>query len=285
MSATTWEGSPERPPEAPEPPGRGDPRWMPWTAPVALVTALVAATVGGLIVALVATGFGYELDSGDTPPGVLLPATFLQDLGFVAAALFFARMAGPVRAAQFGLRATRALPAAGWIAAAYVAFLLFIAVWSPLVGMGDAEEQVDGLGVKDSDVALAFGALLVCVVAPVVEELFFRGFFYGALRNWKGTLPAAILTGLVFGAIHFGSADAEALVPLAFFGFVLCLLYERTGSLYPCIALHAINNSIAFGIAVDWSWEIPLLLAGSLSTCLLVARAGAQAFPRGRAVV
>ena len=60
--------------------------------------------------------------------------------------------------------------------------------------------------------------------------------------------PAAIITGLVFGAIHAGSAPAGFLCRSPFFGFVLCLLYWRTGSLYPCIALHALNNSLAFGV-------------------------------------
>ena len=58
-------------------------------------------------------------------------------------------------------------------------------------------------------------AFLVAVVAPIAEEFFFRGFFFGALRNWRGLWPAAIITGLVFGAIHVGSAEAAFLLPLA----------------------------------------------------------------------
>ena len=58
-------------------------------------------------------------------------------------------------------------------------------------------------------------------------------------------------------------ADPAFLVPLAFFGFVLCLIYARTGSLYPCIALHCANNSIAFGVSQHWTWQIAVLFAGS----------------------
>jgi len=37
----------------------------------------------------------------------------------------------------------------------------------------------------------------------------------------------------------------------------------RTGSLYPCIALHALNNSLAFGVSQDWDWQIPLVMLGA----------------------
>jgi hypothetical protein len=105
----------------------------------------------------------------------------------------------------------------------------------------------------------------------MAEEFFFRGFFFAALRNWKGMWPAAVITGLVFGAIHVGSADAALLPPLAFFGFVLCVLRERTGSLLPCIVLHCANNSLAFGVSQDWSWQIPVLFLSALALITLTA--------------
>jgi membrane protease YdiL (CAAX protease family) len=149
----------------------------------------------------------------------------------------------------------------------YIGFVVFAGIWSQIIDLGEAEDQLENLGVDDSDAALIFGALLVCIVAPIVEEFFFRGFFYAAMRNATGPWIAALITGAIFGGIHYGSADAGALVPLAIFGIGLCLLYEWTGSLYPCIALHAINNCLAFGYAVDWTWEIPVLLIASLAAC------------------
>ena len=110
----------------------------------------------------------------------------------------------------------------------------------------------------------------MCVVAPFAEEFFFRGFFFKALSSWKGIWPAAVLTGLVFGGIHAGSADIAFLVPLGFFGSALCLLYVKTGSLYPCIAVHAVNNSIAFCSSQDWGWQMLPVLAGALLMVALV---------------
>jgi uncharacterized protein len=268
VTSTAWETRPELPDGAPPPRPRADHGWAPWMAWIALLSALAVAFIGGTIVALVGLAFGHDLD--ETPPGVLMGATFVQDLGFVAAALLFARMAGPTWAGQFGLRATRVLPAIGWILVLYFGFIVFTGLWQQAVEIEEDTQLLRDLGVRDSPAALVAALLMVCVLAPVVEEFFFRGFFFGALRNWRGLWPAAVLTGLVFGGIHIGSSPVGALVPLALLGFGLCLLYARTGSLYPCIAVHAINNSIAFGTLNDWTWQIPLLLAGSLTACFLV---------------
>ena len=69
-------------------------------------------------------------------------------------------------------------------------------------------------------------------------------------------------------------------MPLAFFGFVLCLLYARTGSLWPCIALHCANNSVAFGVSQGWSWQVPLLFAGALALIALLARPAVRAWAK-----
>jgi membrane protease YdiL (CAAX protease family) len=104
------------------------------------------------------------------------------------------------------------------------------------------------------------------VVAPICEEFLFRGYVFTALRGWCGTWPAAAITGLVFGAIHFGSAPALDLVPLAGLGFGLCLLYRCTGSLYPCIVAHSLNNSLAFASLEHWGWQIPVLMVAALAS-------------------
>ena len=91
------------------------------------------------------------------------------------------------------------------------------------------------------------------MVAPICEEFLFRGYIFTALRNWRGTLPAAILTGLVFGGVHATSAPAADLLPLGLLGFGLCLLYRFTGSLYPGMLAHSLNNSIAFASLAGWS--------------------------------
>jgi CAAX protease family protein len=196
----------------------------------------------------------------------------VQDVSFIGAALLFASIAGTPRPEQFGLRRTSFWPAVGWIVLAFIGFYLVTLVWVAILGADPDDTKLpDELGVKDSTAAMLAVAFLVAVVAPVAEEFFFRGFFFTSLRAWKGLWPAAVITGLVFGGIHVGSAEAVFLAPLAFFGFALCLLYQRTGSLYPCMALHCLNNSLAFGVSQHWGWETPVLFVSALSLISLGA--------------
>jgi uncharacterized protein len=138
------------------------------------------------------------------------------------------------------------------------------------------------LGAGKSTVALAAAGVFVCVIAPVAEEFFFRGFLFGALRRWRlviagrdlGTWVAAVITGILFGLAHTGSASSQYLIPLGFLGFVLCLVRWKTRSLYPCIGLHSINNSLALGVnQLHWNaGEILALILGSL--VVIVAATG-----------
>ncbi len=278
-AASNGPGAPLAGPDGSEP-RTGEAAWPAWTAPVGLVGGLLVAIVGGLLVALIAVPFGAEITGGDAPPGVLLGGTIMQDIGFVGAAVLLAFMTGGRPwAAQFGLRKTPFWWSVLWVVALYFAFLVFAAIWQAFVEIEEDTDLLRELGADRSDVLLVLAALLVCVLAPLVEEFFFRGFFFRALFNWRGVWPAAILTGVVFGAIHIGSSPIGALVPLAFFGFGLCLLYWRTRSLYPCIAVHAINNSIAFGSLNDWTWQIPVLLVASLAVCAAVCALAARRWP------
>jgi membrane protease YdiL (CAAX protease family) len=267
------------PPEVPE--GievRRVPAWRPWSSVLALVAGLGGALVGGLVVYLVAAATGADLT--DPPPSVDISATFLQDASFIAAALVFAGMVARPRPWHFGLRAPKsAWAAVGYVAGGYLVFLAVAAAWSAALNLHEKDDLVKQLGAGSSDVALAAVTVLVCVVAPIAEEFFFRGYFFGALRNWRGVWPAAALTGLVFGAIHVGSAPVGFLVPLAFFGFLLCVVYQRTRSLYPCMALHCVNNSIAFGVGEHWGWQIPLVLAGALAVIAVAVNGARRAWP------
>jgi uncharacterized protein len=255
--------------ERPETPADDDgrPDWRAWTAPAALVLGLAAALVLGGIVFLITAAVTGEAD--DTA-GANIAATALQHAAFIGAAIFFAQLAGRPTAAQFGLRPTRFWPALGWMVAAYVVLLVLGGLWLEAFDAETRDPTIDDL--TTTPVAIATTAVLVTVLAPIAEEFLFRGYIFTALRGWAGVWGGALLTGALFGVIH-SSPDrpAEYLVPLALFGFLLCLLYWRTGSLYPCIALHAINNSVAFGHSESWEvWQVALLAAGALTAITVV---------------
>jgi membrane protease YdiL (CAAX protease family) len=247
--------------------------WQPWLGPVGLVLALVVAVFAGLIIALPLSALDVHATGAKPSGGVLILDTALQDMIFVATAVVLAGTgARKVHSWQFGLRGTPWRRAAGFVALAFVAFIVFAAIWSTLIH-SETDKVLEKLGSKEGSELLIASALLTCVIAPICEELLFRGFIFTSLRNWKGPWVGAVLTALIFGAVHATSAPAEDLLPLAGLGFVLCLLYRATGSIYPCIALHAINNCLAFGEIEEWGWQIAVLLVGSFACIWLLVLA------------
>ncbi len=269
------------PPPPPEPAPERDlsrspaPGWRPWTGPLALVGGVVLATIAGLVVDLPALALGANVSASNTPPGLAIADTFVQDVSFVLAAVYCAHLGGrAVRSWQFGLRP----PAAGWRSATgmflllIVAFILVSAVWSAL-SKPPEEELLKTLGSNEGTALLLASAALTCVIAPICEEFLFRGYIFTALRNWRGVWPAALITGVIFGAVHAGSAPELDLLPLAALGFGLCLLYRYSGSLYPCFLAHSLNNSIAFAGLENWGWQAFVLIFASFAAIGLLVRA------------
>jgi membrane protease YdiL (CAAX protease family) len=254
-----------------EAPGDGA-HWRPWMAPAGAVAAFTLGLFAASIVA--AIGGSTGANASHPTPAVALIGSVVFDFSLLAAALYFARLRGPLRASDFGFRRLSIRTGVGSFLAAAALYYVATAVYAALVRLHGTEKLPSELGVGKSTAALVGAAIFVCVIAPIAEETFFRGFFFGALRRWRlrigerdfGTLVAAVATAIVFGLAHVGSAPAQYLVPLGFLGFVLCLVRWRTGSLYPCIALHSANNALALGVnELHWqAGEIFALIAGSL---------------------
>jgi len=268
-------GAPADGPQRPAPRPRGQAGWRPWTAWTAILAGFGATIFGGMIVAIVAAASGGDFE--DPSPGVNIGLTFFQNAALIGAALIFAYLAGAPRGRDFGLSRPDLGRAFGLLLVVWFGFYAVSAAWVAALSLDEEQTLPDELGIEGSTLNLALVIVLITMIAPLGEELFFRGYFFAALRNWKGWVPAAIITGVVFGAIHIGSAPIGFTVPLGFFGFGLCWLYQRTGSLYPCIALHALNNSVALGLTQKWgAAEIVPLMAGavivSLALAILLAR-------------
>jgi len=83
--------------------------------------------------------------------------------------------------------------------------------------------------------------ILVTVIGPVAEEVFFRGFAYPVLRKRFGVRNAIILISFVFALLH---TNIIGLLPIMALGVLLAYLYEKTGSLIPSITVHIIHNFI-----------------------------------------
>jgi uncharacterized protein len=244
---------------ADRPPGFG--RWPWWTPLVALVAGLAALAVPVLL--LESVDFPFKATVGEGLFAVIL-------LGF--AWILMSRFGGrPQRPADLGLRATPSRAAVGWVLVARFTFGICAAIY--IVGIGGVTSNVPirPLGGVDTlsavDVAIA-----VVVLAPVFEELFFRGFMYASLRGRLPVLWASLLTGTVFAAVHplYGGAAWNLVPVLALAGVAMCLLYERTGSLWPAIAFHFAMN-VGILTVITGRSTLALALVVGLGLVFLIA--------------
>jgi membrane protease YdiL (CAAX protease family) len=278
---------PRLPEIAPRPPsdapGASWPRlppWPPWVAPASVGIGIGLSIGSSFAVLGAAAATDTSLTNPD--PAFDLAAGAVTSLTILASALATARLTGRLRPWQFGLARLQVARSLGWMAIALAGFVLtFAAVLAPFVLLGatslDDGDAVGyrlssgGLPVDDASgpVVVVFAALAIAVLAPICEEIFFRGVMFGALRRWKGVWVAAAITAIVFSAAHLEFSPvifADRLVA----GFVWCLIYARTGRLLPGMMAHAANNAVVIGLLLGWDWQIPLLVAACVGAVTLV---------------
>lgn len=100
--------------------------------------------------------------------------------------------------------------------------------------------------------------------------IFFRGLLYRSLRNRLPVSQAALVAGLLFGLVHITGYPLITLPIKAAFGVIACVLYGRTGSILPGIALHAFVDASGVEVAITGHDTIVLIVAGALIVALLL---------------
>ena len=252
-------------PDPPELPSAAWPSWPGWYGPVALLGALV----GTIFAALPVLPLVLVAEMSDTLGAIaLLILALLQEGVFIGAAVLLAALSRKPRAWHFGARATPFWPTLGWTA------LAFAAMYGAEVGLIELfavdESDVDQFGSLGGVAAVAV-AIVVVLLAPVAEEIFFRAFFYRALRTRRGVLFSSLVTGAVFASVHLQYyVEPALLLVILVFGVGQCVLYERTGSLFAVIVTHTLFNTVAMlEIAA-----VPALVTGAMviASCVLTAR-------------
>ena len=163
----------------------------------------------------------------------------------------------------FGLRWLR-WKSISWIMPAFV-FVMMI-VGAILVACGWQTWVQDSLGAKPqeavtlvretSDVGLLVAiAVSAIIIAPIAEELIFRGYLYPVVKRFTDRWFASIFSGVLFGVIHF---NVMGLPMLALMGIILAVIYERSGSLWVPIGCHAAFNATSVGLMlISRVYEFP----------------------------
>jgi membrane protease YdiL (CAAX protease family) len=220
---------------------------VPWTPRTTFWWLLGGLLLAIIVPPLLVAPFDPDLE-GD---GALLAAQAMFDglLLFVALGVASDWKFRPLGEALrlLGLRPFR-LSAIWILLGTLVAYYIAAGLFASLVLKPDQEDIGGELGVGNPSIVIAVAAVLMIVLlAPVAEELFFRGFVFAGLRTRWSLWPAAITSGLIFGLVH-APTGITTVVPLATLGIALCWLYNRTGSLWPCVIAHMINNGLALAL-------------------------------------
>ncbi len=202
-----------------------------------------------LVTALAAGNYAARFEGGNPPKDVLyhwdnVVGGTIQFLVILGIALYIARGAPELLA----LRRPRSWAGAlGSALVVLVGVYVLSAILGPILHPG--REQGLTPDHWDSSRAAPFfaNAALICVVAPFVEEITFRGAGFGLLAARFGTEPAIVGSAVLFGLAH---GLVEALPLLVAFGIGLAWLRERQGSTIPGMILHGTFNAIALAASL-----------------------------------
>lgn len=220
------------------------------------VQLLDLVIVGGFVTLVVA--MWKSMQDRDPEAALQLPTAE----GILGGALGFLLMAAVIPAVLFwrvnlmeffGLRWDR-WKHVFWIMPCFVFSMMALGALMYLFGwhgwvetnFGSKQQQLVELAKTTPDMALlaaiAFSAI---IIAPIAEEVIFRGYIYPVVKRYSERWFAALFTGLLFGIVHFNLMGLPLLIVM---GVALVVLYEVTGSLWVTIGCHAAFNGTSVGL-------------------------------------
>ena len=233
---------------APEPPVVGVPP-KPWGLPAVLAgLALPLALWAGSLALTIEQGTTKNASNGEVVTGLIV--TIFLDLALIGLAAGFSLWPYHLRWSALGLgpfdRRLWWLPPVA-AAGALVGLITYAAVLKGL-GAGAAVPNQDDLDpLFQSRAILPLTGFAVVIMAPVAEEIFFRGFIFGGLIRPLGLPWAMVASGVLFGMFHISSGHAIGVVlPFSLIGMLFAWLYHRSGSLWTNIFAHMLFNVVGF---------------------------------------
>ena len=217
---------------------------VPWSPRRVGFGAGAVALAIGLVFAV---GRLLERDGATSVATVLAASAFVSVVMVAAAYALGPRAAGGLRA-LFGWRRLPAARTLGWAALAF--FASFAATLAYVLAAESVTDRAVPAPIPASffDELPVLTVLLVVLVGPAAEEVFFRGFCFAGLVGRWGFWGAAAGSSALFGLAHL---DPALMGPAAVSGFVFAWVYWRTRSLWPVVLAHVARNAVALGVAAS----------------------------------
>jgi membrane protease YdiL (CAAX protease family) len=211
-----------------------------------IIATLITSVIAGVVAQVI-------LEAGESPEDdalaytiALLPSMVAVELFMLGAALWFVRRKYGFPLPMLGLRKPERdswfLPFAGTLVGLAIVFgydaLLAL---TPVESAGTPDEVFDSPG---PIIVVVVGAVLL---APWIEEIFFRGFLFGGLQGRLGWVAAAIISSVVFAAAHL---DPYGIPAYAALGVLFAWAYHYTRSLKASMIVHAAINTTTVGVSL-----------------------------------
>jgi membrane protease YdiL (CAAX protease family) len=211
---------------------------------LAMIIGAFALIAGGLGIYIAATG-----DRDGDGPGIVSTLAFELLIG--GSVLLLAAHRG-VSLHALGFRRPRRWAPLGIVwTGSYGVLVVYTIILSLIESAGVDTSRFSGgnpLPIEhDNIVLLVILGVAVVVVAPVSEELFFRGLIFRGLRGYWRLLPALLVSGALFAAFH---GNLSVLVPFTFIGAFFAWGFEESDSLWTSILAHALVNGLSFALSV-----------------------------------
>ncbi len=222
----------------------------PWGIPAILAGLAIPVVLWASSLAVVLVkGEPDDLTQGELIANLVLQIVVLDGI-FIGIPLLFALARYRLGWSSLGFR-TFARGLWWWpIVAAAVAHLAIVAYSLILVGIAgdDAVPKQEGIDeLFDNRAILPLVGLALVIMAPLAEEIFFRGFIFAGLIRYTGSFLAMAASGAIFALFHVTSGDTLGLLlPFSLVGMMFAWLYHRTGSIWTSIGAHMLFNSYSF---------------------------------------
>ncbi len=157
------------------------------------------------------------------------------------------------KAEHFGFKKVGFLKTLGYVLQGYLIYIAVSIIITILIlyteikipGYQIQEKLLPLFGDSTWELLLAGG--IIIVLAPIIEEIFFRGFLLRSLANKIGLFYGSAIAALIFAIFHLQPTN---IIPIFILGLIINSIVIRSQSIVPAIAFHMFNNSIAFTIEV-----------------------------------
>ncbi len=216
-----------------------------------IILAISILLIGGTILGFYFSGLDDLIESSQYRTYWLAGLYFLQTLFLLLPLIFYTKIKYGLTKEHFGLKKVgffKSFTSAFFSYLLYLGIAILITIFILVTGLEipGFQLQREILPIFGTDaVSLIISGIIIVILAPVVEELFFRGFLLRTISMKLGTFFGSIVSAIFFALLHL---QLPYFIPIFILGLIINSLVIRKKSIYPAIAFHILNNGIAFTV-------------------------------------